>query len=63
MRGYSIWRPLMLIAVALLTRGLVTNVCILFGMSNESASSLGVLGMIIAGLVVYNRMKVNQRRK
>lgn len=49
-------RPLMLIIVALLTRGLVTNLCILFGMTPESASSIGVLSMIVAGLIMYSRL-------
>ncbi|AIQ71984.1 MULTISPECIES: hypothetical protein [Paenibacillus] len=62
MRRYNIWRPLMLIIVAVLTKSLVTNLCILFGMQAESASSMGTLGMVIAGLVMYNRM-TNRRRK
>jgi len=52
----------MLIIVAVLTKSLVTNLCILFGMQAESASSMGTLGMVIAGLVMYNRM-TNRRRK
>ncbi|MDQ0089539.1 hypothetical protein J2T12_002951 [Paenibacillus anaericanus] len=56
MRGYNIMRPLMLIIVALLTRGLVTNLCILFGMTPESASSIGMFGMIIAAIFMYIRL-------
>jgi len=52
----------MLIIVAVLTKSLVTNLCILFGMQAEAASSMGTLGMVIAGLVMYNRM-TNRRRK
>ncbi|MEK4185558.1 hypothetical protein [Paenibacillus sp. FSL L8-0494] len=62
MRRYNIWRPLMLIIIAVLTKSLVTNLCILFGMQAEAASSMGTLGMVIAGLVMYNRM-TNRRRK
>ncbi|CQR51545.1 MULTISPECIES: hypothetical protein [Paenibacillus] len=62
MRGYNIWRPLMLIMVALLTRTLVNSVCLMFGMSPDSASSVAMIGMIIAALVMYNRM-MKQRRK
>ncbi|MGN7764221.1 MULTISPECIES: hypothetical protein [Paenibacillus] len=62
MRGYNIWRPLMLILVALLTRTLVNSVCLMFGMSANSASSVAMIGMIIAALVMYNRM-MKQRRK
>ena len=63
MRGYNIWRPLMLIAVALLTRTLVTSICLMFGMSADSASSIAMLGMIIAALIMYNRMSKGRRRK
>ena len=56
MRGYSIMRPLLLIIVALLTRFLVTNLCVLFGMTPESASSIGVFGMIVAALILFSRM-------
>ncbi|GGF66874.1 hypothetical protein GCM10010912_09810 [Paenibacillus albidus] len=61
MRGYNIWRPIMLIAVALLTRSLVTNLCILFGMTPDSASSVAVVAMVIAALIMYRRF-TNHRR-
>ncbi|KTD83676.1 hypothetical protein [Paenibacillus sp.] len=62
MKRYNIMRPIMLIVVALLTRSLVTNLCILFGMQAEVASSIGTLGMVIAGLVMYNRMNIRRRK-
>ncbi len=55
-------RPLLLIAVALLTKSLVTNLCILLGMAQEPASNLGFIAMIIAAFVVYSRF-AKQRRK
>ncbi|WP_308424205.1 hypothetical protein [Paenibacillus albidus] len=51
----------MLIAVALLTRSLVTNLCILFGMTPDSASSVAVVAMVIAALIMYRRF-TNHRR-
>lgn len=63
MRGYNIWRPLMLIAVALLTRTLVSSICLMFGMTANSASSVAMLAMIVAALVMYNRMMKSRRRK
>lgn len=63
MRGYNIWRPIMLIAVALLTRTLVNSVCLMFGMSPESAGSVAVLGMVVAALIMYNRMMKGRRRR
>ncbi|MFC3749461.1 hypothetical protein [Paenibacillus sp. GCM10012306] len=62
MRGYNIWRPLMLILVALVTRSLVTNLGIMFGMSPDSASSIAVLAMMIVAFTMYNRM-MKKRRK
>lgn len=63
MRGYNIWRPIMLIAVALLTRTLVTSICLMFGLSQESSSSIAMLAMVIAALIMYNRMMKGRRRK
>lgn len=62
MRGYNIWRPVMLIAVALLTRTLVTSICLMFGMSPDSASSVAMIAMIIAALIMYNRMMKKGRK-
>ncbi|MFD1910493.1 hypothetical protein ACFTAO_49450 [Paenibacillus rhizoplanae] len=53
----------MLIAVALLTRQLVTSICLMFGMSQESAGSVAMLGMIVAALIMYNRMMKGRRRR
>lgn len=53
----------MLIAVALLTRTLVTSICLMFGLSAASASSIAMLAMIAAALVMYNRMMKGRRRK
>lgn len=62
MRGYNIWRPLMLILVALLTRTLVTSICLMFGMTQNSASSVAMLAMIVAALIMYNRMMKSRRK-
>lgn len=62
MRGYNIWRPLMLILVALVTRTLVTSICLLFGMTQASASSIAMIAMIIAALIMYNRMMKSRRK-
>lgn len=53
----------MLIAVALLTRTLVNSVCLMFGMSPETAGSVAVLGMVVAALIMYNRMMKGRRRR
>lgn len=62
MKRYNVWRPIMLIAVALLTNGLVSNLAAVFGMSPESASNLGFIAMIIAAFVMYNRMMKFRRK-
>ncbi|MFE4712751.1 MULTISPECIES: hypothetical protein [Paenibacillus] len=62
MRGYNIWRPIMLILVALVTRSLVTNLGVMFGMSQNSASSVAVIVMLIVAFTMYNRMMKNRRR-
>lgn len=63
MRGYNIWRPIMLIAVALITRGLVTSLGVMLGMSQNAASSVAVIAMLIVAFTMYNRMMKNQRRR
>lgn len=57
MRGYSFLRPILLLAIAYLTNITVTSVCMLFGMDEESASSLGMIAMILAALWVFTRMR------
>ncbi|CAH1219125.1 hypothetical protein PAECIP111892_04668 [Paenibacillus auburnensis] len=62
MRGYNIMRPVMLILVALVTRTLVNTICLMFGMTPESAGSVAMIGMIIAALIMYNRMMKSRRK-
>ena len=62
MRRYNIWRPIMLILVAMLTRSVVTNVSLLFGLDPVSADNLGFIAMIIAAFVVYFRITKQQRK-
>lgn len=62
MRRYNFVRPLLLIAIALLTNSLVTNLCMVFGMEREMAGNIGFIAMIAAAVIVYTRM-AKQRRK
>lgn len=57
MKRYNIWRPIMLIAIALLVNSMVTNLAMLLGMEQEPASNLGFLSMVLAAVIVYSRMK------
>lgn len=63
MRGYSIMRPVLLIAIALLTKTLVSNLCILFGMSPDIAENVSFIAMIIAALITFNQLNKSRRRK
>ncbi|MDQ0115853.1 hypothetical protein [Paenibacillus harenae] len=62
MRRYNFIRPLLLIAIALLTKSLVTNLCMVFGLGQETASNLGFIAMIAAALIFYTRIKKNRRK-
>jgi len=62
-RRYNFWSPILLIAVALITRSLVTNLALLFGLSHEAASNLAMIAMIIAALIMYTRMTKARRKK
>lgn len=63
MRRYNFWSPILLIAVALITRSLVTNLALLFGLSHEVATNLAMIAMIIAALIMYTRMTKARRKK
>ncbi|MGO4541097.1 hypothetical protein AB4Z33_20520 [Paenibacillus sp. 2TAB19] len=62
MRRYNFIRPLILIVTALLTKSLITNLCMLFGLEQEIASNLGFMAMIAVALIIYTRM-MKKRRK
>ena len=59
---YNFMRPILLIAIAFLTKSLVTNLCLVFGMEPEPAESIGFFAMIIAALIVYTRIVKNRKR-
>ncbi len=62
MRRYNFIRPIILIAVALISRSLVTNLCMLFGMEQEAAGNIGFFAMLVAAIVVYYRFSKQNRR-
>ncbi|RRJ63382.1 hypothetical protein EHV15_10960 [Paenibacillus oralis] len=62
MRGYNLWRPIFLILIALLTNSLVTNLCMLLGMTKDWASNVGFLAMMIAAIITYTRFTKNRRK-
>ncbi|UPK44216.1 hypothetical protein [Paenibacillus pabuli] len=62
MRRYNFWSPILLIAVALIVRSLVTNLGILFGMSHDAASNIAIVAMLIAALIMFNRMTKAKRK-
>lgn len=62
MRKYNFVRPLLLIAVALLVKSVVTNLSMVMGMKPEHAENLGFMAMIIAAIVVYLRIARNNRK-
>ncbi|MEF2968543.1 hypothetical protein V3851_22230 [Paenibacillus sp. M1] len=62
MRGYNIWRPIMLIMIALITNTLVSNLLILFGLPRQTSEDLGFIAMIIAALITYTRMTKKRRK-
>lgn len=51
-----------MIAVALIVRGLVTNLGVLFGMSHDAASNIAIVAMLIAALIMFNRMTKAKRK-
>ncbi|KAA9005031.1 hypothetical protein F4V43_09070 [Paenibacillus spiritus] len=62
MRGYNIWRPLMVIIVALLMRKLVTGIGTAFGMGAEAAAGLGMVAAILSALFMYTQYTKRNRK-
>ncbi len=62
MRGYNIWRPLMVIIVALLMRNLVTGIGTAFGMGAEAAAGLGMVAAILSALFMYTQYTKRNRK-
>ncbi|WP_127579515.1 hypothetical protein [Paenibacillus koleovorans] len=62
MKRYNFVRPLLLIATALLTRSLVTNLCMMFGMNPEAAGNVGFIAMIIAAIAFYANIARKRQR-
>lgn len=63
MRKYNFLSPILLIVVALIVRSLVTNLGVLFGLSQEAASNIAMIAMVIAALIMFNRMTKARRKK
>ncbi|MHA7965248.1 hypothetical protein ACX93W_13975 [Paenibacillus sp. CAU 1782] len=61
MRRYNIWRPIMLIAVAVLTNSLVTNLCMVLGMERDAASNIGFVAMIAAAFIMFSRFQKKRK--
>lgn len=61
MRKFNFTRPLLIIAVAFLTRSLTTTVCLLLGASEEAAGNIAFIAMMIAALLTF--MKLNRIKK
>lgn len=62
MRRYNIWRPVILILTAVLTNSLVTNLSLVFGLSQDMASNLGFGAMMVAAIIMYTRMTKHHRK-
>lgn len=52
----------LLILIALLTNSLVTNLCMLLGMTKDWASNLGFIAMMIAAIITFTRFTKNRRK-
>jgi len=57
MHNYTILRPILLIAIALLTKMFVENLMLLFGVNASTADNIGFIAMMIAAFVTYFRLR------
>ncbi|WP_256758453.1 hypothetical protein [Cohnella sp. WQ 127256] len=63
MRRFNFTRPLLIIGIALLSRILTTQICILFGATPETAENIGFAAMMIAALLTYSQMNKARNRR
>jgi len=57
MGQYNLLRPILLIAIALLTNMFVENLLLLFGVNPATADNAGFIAMMIAAIVTFQRMR------
>lgn len=63
MGNYPILRPILLIAIALLTKMFVTELLLLFKVNPESADNIGFIAMMIAAIVTFQRLRSPRNRR
>ena len=61
MRNINFVRPILLIAVAFLTKTIVYKIAILVGAEENIADNLGFIAMIAAALYVFRRFRTGKR--
>lgn len=62
MGQYNFLRPILLIAIALLTKMFVQNLLTLLGVDRVTADNIGFIAMMIAAVVTFQRMRRPPRR-
>lgn len=63
MGNYTILRPIILIAIALLTKMFVENLLLLFGVAPERADNIGFIAMMIAAIITFQRLRRTPRNR
>lgn len=63
MGHYSILRPILLIAIALLTKMFVENLLLLFRVNPATADNVAFIAMMIAAIVTFQRMRRPPRNR
>jgi ABC-type cobalamin transport system permease subunit len=63
MRRFNFIRPLLIIAVALLTRSLITSLCLLLGASKETAGNIGFVAMMVAAILIFTRLNKSRNKR
>lgn len=60
---FNLMRPILIIAVALFAKSIVTTISLLAGASEETASNIGFIAMIIAALIAFQRLNRNKHNR
>ncbi|GGF98240.1 hypothetical protein [Paenibacillus abyssi] len=63
MRKYNFIRPLLILAVAFLVNSLITTICLAMGASQETASNIAFVAMMIAVVITFIRLNKSRLKR
>ena len=60
MRGYNIWRPLLLLISAYLVYNIINVICLFAGVPQATGENIAFMGAIVTAVIAYSLMQKNR---